>query len=31
LYHANHSKAFYTTLLGFMPDYKERINLLKDK
>ncbi len=29
LYHANHSKAFYTTLLGFMPDYHERIRLLK--
>lgn len=29
LYHANHSKAFYTTLLGFMPDYHERIKLLK--
>ncbi|MBZ7984412.1 M48 family metallopeptidase, partial [Campylobacter sp. RM12647] len=29
LYHANHSKAFYATLLGFMPDYYERIKLLK--
>lgn len=29
LYHADHSKAFYAKLLGFMPDYYERIKLLK--
>ena len=29
LYHADHSKAFYNKLLGFMPDYYERIKLLK--
>lgn len=29
LYHADHSKAFYSKLLGFMPDYHERIKLLK--
>lgn len=30
LYHADHSKAFYNKLLGFMPDYHERIKLLKN-
>lgn len=29
LYHADHSKAFYSKLLDFMPDYHERIKLLK--
>lgn len=29
LYHADHSRAFYSKLLGFMPDYYERIKLLK--
>ena len=29
LYHANHSKAFYNTLLNFMPDYYDRIKILK--
>lgn len=29
LYYANHSKAFYDKLLEFMPDYYERIKLLK--
>lgn len=30
LYYANHSKAFYDKLLSFMPDYYERIKLLKN-
>lgn len=30
LYHANHSKDFYKTLLDFMPDYYDRIKYLKN-